>query len=79
MNIDEKIKSVMAAVFDMPDQEINEDASPDTIKNWDSLHQMNLVVALEEEFNVTLDEQDMSNMLNFKLIRLTLSEHLDRK
>jgi acyl carrier protein len=79
MSIDERIKAVMAAVFDMRDEEIDEDASPDTIRNWDSLHQMNLVVALEEEFNVSLDEQDMSNMLNYKLVKLTLSEHLDGK
>jgi acyl carrier protein len=79
MNIDEKIKEVMSSVFDMPVENIDDNSSPDTIENWDSLHQMNLIVALEEEFGVTFSEDDISSMLNYKLIKLTLSEYAGKK
>ncbi len=79
MNNDAKIKAVMAAVFDLNADDIDEDASPDSIEIWDSLHHMNLIVALEEEFGITFTEDDISNMLNFKLIRLTISEYAEKK
>ena len=74
-----RIKAVMAAVFDMKTEDIDDNASPDTIGSWDSLHHMNLIVALEEEFGMTFNEEDMANMLNYQLIKLTLSEHDDKK
>jgi len=79
MNMDERIKEVMATVFDIKSEDIDENASPDSIENWDSLHYMNLVIALEEEFGVTFSEEDISNMLNYKLIKLTLSEYAAKK
>jgi acyl carrier protein len=79
MSTDEKIKKVMSAVFEIPVENINDDSSPDSIGNWDSLHHMNLVIALEEEFNITFNEDDISNMLNYKLIKLTLSEYTNSK
>lgn len=79
MTMEDRIKAVMAAVFDMKIEDIDDEASPDTIPNWDSLHHMNLIVALEEEFGVTFNEEDISNMLNYQLIRLTLSEYADKK
>ena len=72
--MEKRIKQVMASVFDINDSDIDENASPDTIGAWDSLHHMNLIVALEEEFNVSFTEDDMSNLLNYKLIKLTLGE-----
>jgi acyl carrier protein len=72
--MEDKIKSVMASVFDISESDIHEDASPDTIEAWDSLHHMNLIVALEEEFDVTFTEEDISNLLNYRLIKLTLEE-----
>ena len=79
MNIDEKIKKVMSAVFDIAVASIDDNSSPDSIANWDSLHHMNLIIALEEEFNVTFNEDDISNMLNYKLIKLTLSDYTEQK
>ena len=48
--------------------EIDENASPDTIETWDSLAHMNLIVALEEEFGVTFTNDEIMEMLNYKLI-----------
>jgi acyl carrier protein len=79
MMMEGRIKAVMAAVFDMKTEDIDDNASPDTIGSWDSLHHMNLIVALEEEFGMTFNEEDMANMLNYQLIKLTLSEHDDKK
>jgi acyl carrier protein len=72
--MEEKVKQIMASVFGVQKENITDNASPDTIENWDSLRHMNLVVALEEEFNVSFSDDQMSELLNFPLIILTLNE-----
>jgi acyl carrier protein len=70
-----KIREIMAQVFNVPEASINSLSSPDTIESWDSLKHMNLVTALEEEFNVRLTYEQISEMLNFSLIIEVLKEN----
>ena len=44
----QQIKEVLSAVIDVPLEKIVDDASMDDLEEWDSLAQMNLVIALEE-------------------------------
>lgn len=71
----EKLKGVMARIFSVGSAEIGEDASPDTIENWDSLRHMNLVLALEEEFGVEFSDEQVVEIMSFRLIKLVLQEH----
>jgi len=69
----ERIKKVMSAVFEIPEEQINSASSSDTVDSWDSLKHMNLVVALEEEFGVQFSDDDILEMLNFMLIKEIIS------
>ncbi len=53
---------------------INEDSSMDNMPSWDSLRHMNLVLALEEEFKVTIPDEDAGNITSYKLIKLVLND-----
>ncbi len=64
----------MSAVFEIPEDSISEDASSDNIENWDSLRHLNLILALEEEFAVTIPDEEVGNLVNYKLINLILNE-----
>lgn len=76
MQLDENsLKRVMADVFGIDASTIDEMSSVDTIKEWDSLKHLNLVLALESEFNVTLTEEQTVQILSYPLIKLVLSEH----
>lgn len=72
--MEENIKIVMANVLGIDTTKITEDASPDTIDEWDSLKHMNLVLALEEEFDVVFSDEQIIDMLNYKLICTILRE-----
>jgi acyl carrier protein len=72
--MEDRIKDVMAAVFEVPVDEINDDSSPDNVKSWDSLKHMNLIVALEEEFRVQFTDEEMVEMMNYKLIKSILGD-----
>jgi acyl carrier protein len=39
--------------------EINEDSSADSIEQWDSLRHLNLVLALEEEFGISIPDEEV--------------------
>jgi acyl carrier protein len=73
-NNSEKIKQVMSIVFEVPVNSINENSSGDNIENWDSLRHLNLILALEEEFGVSIPDEEVGNLVNFKLIELSINE-----
>lgn len=75
-NHSEKIKNVMSTIFDVHLETINENSSSDTIENWDSLRHLNLILALEEEFNISIPDEEVGNLVNFKLVELTINELL---
>ena len=71
-----KIKQVMSAVFEIPVESIADDASSDNIENWDSLRHLNLILALEEEFGVSIPDEEVGNLVNYKLIELVINDLL---
>jgi acyl carrier protein len=70
----ERVYKVISQVFNVPIEKINEESSPDNIETWDSLKHMNMVLALEEEFNVQFGEEQIFEMLNVGLIIEILKE-----
>lgn len=70
----EIIKQVMSAVFEVPIETITEESSTDNVENWDSLRHLNLILALEEEFGISIPDEDVGNLVNFKLIELVINE-----
>jgi acyl carrier protein len=75
MNID-SLKAVMATVLGVPAESISDDTSMDTVASWDSIKHMNLVLAIEEEFGISIPDEDAANITSFPLIRLVLAEQL---
>ena len=72
--IEERIKNVMSAVFVIPANKIGKESSPDNIGSWDSLKHMNIVVALEEEFNIQFTDDEIIELINMKLILVIIRE-----
>lgn len=72
---EDRLYRVVSEVFGLPIEEVNDDSSPDTIPNWDSLSHLNLILALEAEFEVSLSPEDVMEMLSVRLIQIILAEH----
>lgn len=73
---EQQIRQIMANVLGLPLDQINESSSPDTIESWDSIKHLNLVVALEEEFQIEIPSDEVGNLLSTKLIGLVVEECL---
>jgi acyl carrier protein len=69
-----KIKEVMSLVFEVPLESITVNSSSDNIENWDSLRHLNLILALEEEFGVSIPDDEVGNLVNYKLIQIIIDE-----
>ena len=74
---DIKLKEVISNVLGVPIDLINDNSSPDNIDKWDSLSHLNLVMAIEAEFDVELTPEDSMDMLSVKLIRMIVSDALN--
>lgn len=74
--MEDKIKNIMSAVFNVEIEKIDDSISPDTLDEWDSLKHMNLIIALEEEFNVEFSEEEIIEMISYSLIKSTLENKL---
>ncbi len=72
---EDKLKQVLANVFSVDVRTIDETTSVDTVEQWDSLKHLNIVLVLEEKFNVTLTEEQTVQILSFPLIKVVLEEH----
>jgi acyl carrier protein len=73
---EDKLRQVMASVLKVPVGAIGPDASMDNVPTWDSLQHMNLVLALEEEFGVSIPDEDAANVTSYALIKVVLEECL---
>ena len=54
-----RFNKLIAAVFNMEVSEIRDDRGPHDIRAWDSLGQLNLILQVENEFEVMFDIEDV--------------------
>ena len=80
MNDTEKrIQQVMTVVFGVVPESIDKNSSQDNIESWDSVRHLDLITALEDEFEITVPLEEVGNMLNFQLVEIVVEEQLKNK
>jgi acyl carrier protein len=57
-----RVHRVVSAVLGVPVEQIGEQTSPDTVPTWDSMQHLQLVLALEQEFAVALEVEEIEAM-----------------
>ena len=60
--MEERIRQIAASVLRVSPARLDAAASPDTIETWDSLRHLNLVLALEEDFDLRFTVEDVGRM-----------------
>ena len=64
----------MADIFELDAADIPDNASAGVVENWDSIRHMNLIVALEEEFDVRFNDTDIVDLITIPLIESIIKE-----
>jgi acyl carrier protein len=77
--MNEKVKSIMAYVFRTGIENITDDLNQRDVTFWDSLRHLNLIVELEEKFEISFEPEEISEMTTFKMVMFYISQKLDQK
>jgi acyl carrier protein len=67
--MDEKIKQVFNSVFQVSPEQVSDTLSPQDVSGWDSLGHVRLVTALQEQFGVEFDVDEIMSMENVAEIK----------
>ena len=68
----------MTLLFDINENDINDESSIDNVKGWDSLKHMEFIFAIEEEFKIKpLTADQVSEMRNYRAVRNVLASSLN--
>jgi len=67
--MDPRIRSVFSSVLGINADRLTDEDSPSTIAEWDSLSHISLVMALEAEFGVQFEPEDLAGMASVAAIR----------
>ncbi|MGA3086469.1 MAG: acyl carrier protein [Thermodesulfobacteriota bacterium] len=72
-SMEQKLKRIIANVLNIREDEIDDDSSMETVESWDSLKHIELVVSLEEEFEISqLSTDEIVEMISVAEIKRTL-------
>jgi len=63
------VEDVVSSVFGVERESVDESSSPSSVEGWDSMGHVNLVTALEQHLNVSIDIDDVMEMGSVGKIR----------
>lgn len=69
------LRKTVSGVLGISSESLNDDSSMDTVKEWDSLKHLNLVLGVEQAFGISFTEEQILEMLSYPLIKIVLTEH----
>lgn len=72
--MDKRLAALLAEVFGMREADIHPGLAKDDVGSWDSLKQMDLVVTLEREYDISLEIPDILRMVSVAGIVDSLKE-----
>ncbi len=58
----ETVRRIAGDIFNLPAESLTPQSSPESIDSWDSLQHLNLVLAIEEQFALEIDPEELERM-----------------
>ena len=68
-NIDKELVKLIASALECEESSITQDVGLGKHYNWDSLGHVAVMTALEEKYNIEIDDNNISELLNFSDIK----------
>ena len=64
MDLKVHVRAIIAEVLEIPIESLDCDAEMDQIEQWDSIHNVSILAALEEKFDVMFPEDDLFDLIS---------------
>ncbi len=71
-DIEQRLKKIFSVIFDVPEQSVDEFFSMESSENWDSMNQLNLILSIEEEFDIYFSDTEVPTLISFTAVKNTL-------
>ncbi len=72
----EKLNLILQQIFKLDNQKVLQNLGMNDIGDWDSLTHMDLIVSIENEFNIQIDGDDIAEMITFDAIRAIVNKYI---
>lgn len=69
-----KLKDILETVLELNSDEYTEDISIENNEKWDSIKHLQLMSTIEQEFGITLGDDDLLNLTSLESIKKHLEE-----
>ena len=77
IDISNKLKDILSNVLEIDISLLTEDFSKNDTQNWDSIKHLNLILIIEEEFNIVIDDDFISQLNTFNKLLEFLNNKLN--
>ena len=74
-DLHDQIVAMLADVFQIELSESIEDLKQDEVEAWDSFNHLRLVSELEDTFEISIDDEDIPDMLSLQQVKALLQRH----
>ena len=71
-----KLTDIFRVLFNRPDLELDDNLTAKDIPGWDSFNHVNLIINIEEEFNVQFSNNEVGGMQNVGHLKTLLASKL---
>jgi acyl carrier protein len=73
--IKERARAVLARTLKVSPDAISDTASQTQLSQWDSVHHMNVVLALENDFGIEFDDTELPTLTSLPLLVAAIEKH----
>ena len=74
-SIDKKVLKIFSILMDVSIKSLNKNSNPDTVKNWDSLSHVKMIMEIESEFNIDLLPDEAMDIFSIDdVIKIVISK-----
>ena len=69
----EKLNQIFCEVYSVEESALNESFVNTDVDTWDSIHQLSMVAAIEETFDLMMDAEDILEMTSYENVKQLLA------
>ena len=69
----EKLNNIFCEVYSVEESALNETFVNTNVESWDSVHQLSIVAAIEESFDLMMDAEDILEMTSYENVKNILA------
>jgi len=73
--IESRARAALARVLKVAPESIADDASHNNLSEWDSVHHMNVILAVENDFGIEFEDSELQTLTSLSLLVAAVEKH----